>query len=107
MSLPVKLVGLHGGEQLIAQIVSEDFANGIVTVKNPAILIPAGQGKLALVPWLPYTDAENGITTRGVNFIVAPQESLLNEYNTGFVSGLVVPSKSVQPAPAGLKLVTE
>lgn len=107
MSLPIKLVGLQGGEQLIAQIVNEDFANGIVTVKNPAILIPAGQGKLALVPWLPYTDAENGITTRGVNFIVAPQESLLNEYNTGFVSGLVVPSKSVQPAPAGLKLVTE
>jgi hypothetical protein len=107
MSLPVKLVGLQGGEQLIGQIVSEDFDKGIVTIKNPAILIPAGQGKLALVPWLPYTDAENGITTRGVNFIIEPQESLLNEYNTGFVSGLVVPSKSVQPAPAGLKLVTE
>ena len=107
MSLPVKLVGLQGGEQLIAQIVNEDFANGIVTLKNPAILIPAGQGKLALVPWLPYTNAEEGMTTRGVNFIVAPQESLLNEYNTGFISGLVVPSKSVQPAPAGLKLVTE
>jgi hypothetical protein len=107
MSLPIKLVGLQGGEQLIAQIVNEDFANSIVTLKNPAILIPAGQGKLALVPWLPYTNAEEGITTRGVNFIVAPQESLLNEYNTGFISGLVVPSKSVQAAPAGLKLVTE
>jgi len=107
MSLPIKLVGLQGGEQLIAQIVNEDFANGIVTLKNPAILIPAGQGKLALVPWLPYTNAEEGMTTRGVNFIVAPQESLLNEYNTGFISGLVVPSKSVQAAPAGLKLVTE
>lgn len=107
MSLPVKLVGLQGGEQLIAQIVNEDFANSIVTLKNPAILIPAGQGKLALVPWLPYTNAEEGMTTRGVNFIVAPQESLLNEYNTGFISGLVVPSKSVQAAPAGLKLVTE
>ena len=107
MSLPIKLVGLQGGEQLIAQIVNEDFANSIVTLKNPAILIPAGQGKLALVPWLPYTNAEEGMTTRGVNFIVAPQESLLNEYNTGFISGLVVPSKSVQAAPAGLKLVTE
>jgi hypothetical protein len=106
MSLPIKLVGLQGGEQLIAQIVNDDYANGMVTIKNPAILIPAGQGKLALVPWLPYTDAENGITTRGVNFIVAPQESLLNEYNTGFVSGLVVPSKTVQAAPAGLKLTT-
>jgi hypothetical protein len=106
MSLPIKLVGLHGGEQLIAQIVKDDYANGMVTVKNPAILIPAGQGKLALVPWLPYTDAENGITTRGVNFIVDPQESLLNEYNTGFVSGLIVPSKKVESAPSGLKLTT-
>ncbi len=106
MSLPIKLVGLQGGEQLIAQIVNDDYANGMVTMKNPAILIPAGQGKLALVPWLPYTDAENGITTRGVNFIVAPQESLLNEYNTGFVSGLVVPSKKIETAPAGLKLTT-
>jgi hypothetical protein len=107
MSLPVKLVGLQGGEQLIGQIVSEDFEKGVVSVKNPAILIPAGQGKLALVPWLPYTDAENGITVRGVNFIVEPQETLLNEYNTGFISGLVVPSKTVQTPPAGLKLVTE
>lgn len=106
MSLPVKLVGLYGGEQLIGQIVNDDYANGMVTIKNPAILIPAGQGKLALVPWLPYTDAENGITTRGVNFIVNPQESLLNEYNTGFVSGLVVPSKKIETAPAGLKLTT-
>ena len=106
MSLPVKLVGLYGGEQLIGQIVKDDYANGMVTIKNPAILIPAGQGKLALVPWLPYTDAEHGITTRGVNFIVNPQESLLNEYNTGFVSGLVVPSKKIETAPAGLKLTT-
>lgn len=106
MSLPVKLVGLYGGEQLIGQIVNDDYANGMVTIKNPAILIPAGQGKLALVPWLPYTEAENGITTRGVNFIVNPQESLLNEYNTGFVSGLVVPSKKIETAPAGLKLTT-
>jgi len=106
MSLPIKLVGLQGGEQLIAQIVNDDYANGMVTNKNPAILIPAGQGKLALVPWLPYTDAENGITTRGVNFIVAPQESLLNEYNTGFVSGLVVPSKKIETVSAGLKLTT-
>jgi hypothetical protein len=107
MSLPIKLVGLQGGEQLIAQIVSEDFDKGVVTIKNPAILIPAGQGKLALVPWLPYTEAENGITVRGVNFIVAPQESLVSEYNTGFISGLVVPSKKIETAPAGLKLVTE
>ena len=104
MSLPIKLVGLQGGEQLIAQIVNEDFEKGIATIKNPAVLIPAGQGKLALVPWLPYTKADEGITVRSVTFFVEPQESLLNEYNTGFISGLVVPSKKIETAPAGLKL---
>ena len=105
MSLPVKLVGLQGGEQIIAQIVEENTEKGTITFKNPAILIPAGQGKLALVPWLPYTDAENGITIRnGVNFVIAAQETLLNEYNTGFVSGLVVPSKKIETG--GLKLST-
>ena len=107
MSLPIRLVGLQGGEQLIAQIVNDDYANGMVTVKNPAILIPAGQGKLALVPWLQYTQAENGITTRGVNFIVDAQESLVTEYTTGFISGLIVPSKEIKAPPAGLKLVTQ
>lgn len=104
MSLPVKIFGLQTGEQVLGQIVEENLENGTCKIKNPAVLVPAGEGKLALVPWLPYAEFEEGVSIRGVLFSVLPVEGLLTEYNTGFVSGLVVPSKKVT-APA-LKIVT-
>jgi hypothetical protein len=104
MALPVKIFGLQTGEQVLGQVVAENMDNGTCTIKNPAVLVPAGQGKLALVPWLPYAEYEDGVSVRGVLFSVVPTDGLLKEYNTGFVSGLVVPSTKVE-APT-LKIVT-
>ena len=104
MSLPVKIFGLQTGEQILGQVIEENADNGTCMIKNPAVLVPAGQGKLALVPWLPYAEYEDGVQVRGVLFSVVPTEGLLKEYNTGFVSGLVVPSSKIQTP--SLKITT-
>jgi len=88
----VKLIGLPSGEQLLADVVSSN-GNG-VTVKSPAVLLPAGQGRIALVPWLPYAETDNMLLEM-VSYMIPPKTDLLNEYNTMFGSGLVVPPKEL------------
>ena len=90
----VKLIGLLSGEQLLADVVSENGAG--LGIKSPAVLLPAGQGRIALVPWLPYAESEN-MTLRGgcVSYIIPPKTELLNEYNSLFGSGLVIPPKEL------------
>jgi hypothetical protein len=88
----VKLIGLPSGEQLLADVVSE---NGLgVGIKSPAVLLPAGQGRIALVPWLPYAETDN-MTLKTVSYMIPPKTDLLNEYNSMFGSGLVIPPKEL------------
>lgn len=94
----VKLIGLSSGEQLMVDIVDEDGTK--IQVKTPAVLLPAGQGRLAIVPWLPYGETENmTIGKDKVTFMIQPKTDLLNEYNTQFGSGLVVPPQKEIATP--------
>ena len=88
----VKLIGLPSGEQLLADVVSND-GNGVM-VKSPAVLLPAGQGRIALVPWLPYAETDN-MLLKTVSYMIPPKTDLLNEYNTMFGNGLVIPPKEL------------
>lgn len=88
----VKLIGLPSGEQLLVDIVGEDGQG--LHIKSPAVLLPAGQGRLALVPWLPYGETDN-MVLRNVSFIIPPKTDLLNEYNSMFGSGIVIPPKEL------------
>ena len=105
----VKLVRLQTGEEIIAKVEQTDTG---YTLKNAAIVLPAGQGKLGLAPYLPYCEIENGfdLKEQHVMFVVDPITDFANEYSTSFGSGLVVPSAGeVIGAPAGipdLKLTT-
>jgi len=98
----VKIVRLTTGEELITKVVENEDT---VTIKNPAILIPAGKEQLAFGQWLPYADISGGITIskKYVIFIVEPQVELTNQYSTSFGSGLVVPEKGPVTG-AGFKL---
>lgn len=94
----VKLIGLSSGEQLLVDLVGED--SGKIQIKTPAVLLPAGQGRLAIVPWLPYGETENmTIGKDKVTFMIQPKTDLLNEYNTQFGSGLVVPPQKEIATP--------
>ena len=104
----VKLVRLQTGEELIAK--TEKTKTGYI-LKNAAIVLPAGQGKLGLAPYLPYCDIEDGfeLKEQHIMFVVDPITEFANEYNMSFGSGLVVPDSSVIGAPVGpppLKLTT-
>ncbi len=88
----VKLIRLVSGEEIISKVV--DSTNGC-TIKQPAIILPAGQGRLALVPWLPYAETDQmTIPEKVIAFMVDPKSDLVNEYNR-LTSGLIVPDNTV------------
>ena len=101
----VKIVRLTSGEELIAKVEETDTN---VTLKKPAILIPAGKDQLAFGQWLPYADISNGIEISKdyVVFVVDPMEEMVSKYEQAFGSGLVVPTPGKVVSGADLKLTT-
>lgn len=89
----VKLIRLVSGEEIIAKVIQED--KGGFQIEKPAILLPAGQGRLALVPWLPYGESDSMfLPEKIVAFNILPKKDLANEYANA-TSGLVVPDNKV------------
>jgi hypothetical protein len=100
----VKLLRLQSGEEIICKVI--DTQNGY-TIKQPALLVPLGSGKLGLAPWLPYCETDTMILPQNIVFFaIDTKPELKNEYNNAFGSGLVVPDKSVK-STSSLKLVSE
>jgi len=99
-----QIVRLSTGEEIVAKVTENDDS---YTLKNPAILIPAGRDQLAFGQWLPYADIENGIeiNKKYVVFVIPPMTELVNQYSSSFGSGIVVPEKG-PISGAGLKLTT-
>ena len=90
----VKIVRMTSGEQLLSKVTEK--MEGGYTLKNPALMIPHGQGQLGLAPWMPYADTSSfDVPASEVSFVVDPVTDLLNEYSQAFGSGLVVPDKKV------------
>lgn len=89
----VKLVGLVTGEHLIIKV--EDSTGAFWKVKNPAVLVPMGEGKLGFTPWIPYANGDNIlIRSDKIIFETSPQTELYNKYNSAF-GGLVIPDQGV------------
>ena len=89
--MAVRIVRMKSGEEIITDYKVEDET---AILKNPAILIPTGQGQIAFMPWMMYAELENNTVKfhiENVLFDVAPQKELMNEYNKTIGSGLVVP----------------
>jgi len=103
----VKILRLTTGEEVLCKAEKTDIG---WLVKKASVIIPAGQGAIGLMGWMPYTKAyEDGIEIKDefVMFVSDPQEELYNEYNDAFGSGLIVPKNDktvVGGAP--LKLTT-
>ena len=97
----VKIVRLTSGEELIAKT---EETKTHVTLKKPAILIPAGKDQLAFGQWLPYADIKDGIeiSMEYIVFVVDPMEEMASQYEEAFGSGLVTPNKGGIVSGAGL-----
>jgi hypothetical protein len=98
-----KLVRLINNEEIIGDI--EKTKTGVL-IRNGSCLVPMGEGKIALVPWMPYTE-EVAIEIKNdkIMFITTPITDLQNEYSQRFGSGLVVPQSPIGDVP-NLKLTT-
>ena len=93
--MSVKLLKLRTGEMLLADTTDN---GGTYNLKKPAWIAQVKAGEFALVPWLPLAK-EDGveISKQNVIYCVDPETGILNEYNTGFGSGLLMPNSSVKP----------
>ena len=88
----VKLFRLNSGEEILARHTETDTH---YLLKDPAILIPMGQGQIGLMPWMMYTKSEQGIMIPKtfVVFAIEPVDDLKDQYDTGLNKGIVAPSK--------------
>lgn len=98
----VKLFRLNSGEEILARF--EEQAEAWL-LKDPAILIPVGEGQIGMMPWMIYTKAAKGvsISKNFVAFTVDPLDELKSQYDSSLNKGIVTPSSSVSN-PSGLKL---
>jgi len=101
----VKVFRLNSGEEVLARFEEQDTC---WLLKDPAILVPVGQGQIGLMPWMMYTKASKGVSIPKsfVAFIVEPLEELKTQYDSSLNKGLVTPANKTVGTPSGLKLTT-
>lgn len=98
----VLLLRMNSGEEVLAKVI--DDTNGY-TISDPAIIIPLGQGRITLAPWLVYAETDNMVVPASfVAFTVKPKPEMTKNYLEA-TSNLVLPDSDVKTS-AGLKLVT-
>ena len=82
----IRIFRLTSGEEVLAEwsIINKDT----YVLKNCAIIIPGGRGSIALSPWMPYAESDNGfeIPFTSISFRTTPHIDLLKEYNDAFGS---------------------
>ena len=101
--MSVKLIRLITGEMLLADTTDN---GGTYNLKKPAWIAQVKPGEFALVPWIPLAKEDAvEITKENIIYCVEPETGILNEYSTGFGSGLVMPNSGVKPV--SLKLTGE
>ncbi len=75
----IKLVRLSSGEEIIANVETyEDH----VKLYDGIVMIPAGEGKIGFMPWMPYTKAADGllINNRWILFVIDPVGDMIDQF---------------------------
>ena len=87
----VKLFRIITGEEVIAEVLSEDDTT--VTVQNGLVVLPTGQS-VGFAPWSPVVDEDNRELVVNRNHIVYIGEvssSIKKKYNEIYGSKLITP----------------
>jgi len=89
----IKLLRLTSGEEIIAEI---SHSSHTISVYDAIIMIPAGEGKIGIMPWMPYTKAKDGLKLKkeDVMFIIDPIQDLIDQFKSAR-SGIVTPPRGV------------
>lgn len=89
----INMFKLVTGEEVVAKIVSENEEN--VTIDQPFVLMMAGEGRMAVVPFLPLSNKPQiTLSKRNILFSYEPVQTLIDHYNQQ-TGGIVT-------APAGI-----
>jgi len=91
----IKLLRLTSGEEILAEI-DDQPGEKYITLFDAIILIPAGEGKIGSMPFMPYTKAKEGmvISKNFIMFMVDPVDSLIENFRTSR-SGIVTPPTKI------------
>ena len=87
------LVRLSSGEEIIGEVTETE---NLITIKDGYTLIPAGEGRIGMMPFMAYTKAKDGITIDKsfVVFTVEPADDLQEQVRS-MSSGIVTPNKKI------------
>ena len=90
--LNIKIIILLSGQQIIGKVINETSTK--LTLEAPAVLMMTGDSeekmRLGLAPFAPYSaDKVVEFNLQTITATIEPAESLANEYNRLFGSGLV------------------
>lgn len=101
----VKVFRLNSGEEILARFEEKETT---WLLKDPAILVPVGQGQIGLMPWMMYTKASKGveISKSFIAFTVDPLDELKSQYDSSLNKGLVTSTKGSPKTPS-LKLTSD
>ena len=94
----IKVVRMWSGEDVVCDVVAED--DDFLTLRNPIVAVPAGQGQLGFAPWAPLLkgkDVELKVQKGYVVYVSEAQEPIEEQYTDMF-------SVIKTPAKAGLIL---
>lgn len=92
--IDVKLFRIATGEEVIAELVSQD--DNFVTVKNGLVVIPTSNGSVGFAPWASVIDKTIPELIIAKNHIVYTAEvdpQVKNKYNEIYGSKLVTPGE--------------
>ena len=92
--IDVKLFRIATGEEVIAELVSQD--DNFVTVKNGLVVLPSPDGRVGFAPWASVIDKtipDLIIAKNHIVYIAEVDEQVKNKYNEIYGSKLVTPSE--------------
>lgn len=93
----IKCLKLISGEDILAKVKFLKESNEFL-LEAPVQLIMAPQGQLAIMPFMPFVEEEQGIKISKDHVVVIadPILDLKNNYNEKFGSGLILPDNNLR-----------
>lgn len=87
----MKLIRLSTGEEIIGKVEIEDDVAYRVTISDPILLIPAGEGKIGMTHFMPYgKDKDITINPAHIMFMTEPSDDLARQV-IRMTSGIELP----------------
>jgi hypothetical protein len=100
----VQIVRMVSGEEVIAKVVYDGggASGGFYTLTDAILLVAAGEGKIGMVPYIPYsTRAPLVVSERHVMFVAEPMDELKKQVIEQ-TTGIIMPNSDLG---GGLSLV--